>query len=80
MDFGERTTLHPPVSVGRRMRLCLWRQSQRSAVCPPTPRLEGQLALVTGGSRGIGLETSRGLAARGAEVVSASRGVSSAIM
>jgi len=32
------------------------------------------VALVTGGSRGIGLETSRGLASRGAEVVAASRG------
>jgi len=37
------------------------------------PRLDGQVALVTGGSRGIGLETTRGLALRGAEVVSASR-------
>jgi NAD(P)-dependent dehydrogenase (short-subunit alcohol dehydrogenase family) len=37
------------------------------------PRLDGQVALVTGGSRGIGLETTRGLSLRGAEVISASR-------
>jgi dehydrogenase/reductase SDR family protein 13 len=51
----------------------MWRQSSRSAICPRTPRLDGQVALVTGGSRGIGLETTRGLALRGAEVISASR-------
>lgn len=33
----------------------------------------GQVAVVTGGSRGIGLETARALAARGADVVVASR-------
>jgi NAD(P)-dependent dehydrogenase (short-subunit alcohol dehydrogenase family) len=37
------------------------------------PRLDGQVVLVTGGSRGIGLETTRGLSLRGAEVISASR-------
>lgn len=51
----------------------MWRQSFRSAICPQMPRLDGQVALVTGGSRGIGLETTRGLARRGAEVISASR-------
>ena len=52
----------------------MWRQGASTALCPETPRLDGQLALVTGGARGIGLETSRGLARRGAEVISASRG------
>ena len=52
----------------------MWRQSARAVACPSTPSLEGRVALVTGGGRGIGLETSRGLALRGAEVVMASRG------
>ncbi len=73
-SFADRVTHHPPTSVARRMAACLWRQSARTAECPPTPGLEGRIALVTGGSRGIGLATSRGLAARGAELVSASRG------
>lgn len=71
--FADRATVHPPVSVLRRMARCMWRQSSRSAICPRMPRLDGQVALVTGGSRGIGLETTRGLALRGAEVISASR-------
>jgi NAD(P)-dependent dehydrogenase (short-subunit alcohol dehydrogenase family) len=52
----------------------MWRQAARSGVCPAEPRLDGRIALVTGGSRGIGLATSRGLAERGAEVLTASRG------
>lgn len=71
--FADRVTVHPPVSVPQRMARCMWRQSSRSATCPQLPRLDGLVALVTGGSRGIGLETTRGLALRGAEVVSASR-------
>jgi NAD(P)-dependent dehydrogenase (short-subunit alcohol dehydrogenase family) len=51
----------------------LWRQRHRTPRCPDTARVDGALALVTGGGRGIGLETTRGLAARGAEVISASR-------
>ncbi len=71
-DAG-RVTLEPPLSVPARMRHCMWRQRSRSLVCPATPRLDGQRALVTGGGRGIGLETTRGLTARGARVISASR-------
>ena len=52
-------------------------QRGRTLRCPAAPRIEGQRALVTGGSRGIGLETSRGLAARGAEVLSAARDATS---
>ena len=77
--FADRVTHHPPLSAARRMAGSLWRQSCRSAICPQTPGLEGQVALVTGGSRGIGLETTRGLARRGAEVVSASRDAASAM-
>jgi NAD(P)-dependent dehydrogenase (short-subunit alcohol dehydrogenase family) len=51
----------------------MWRQEARSLVCPKTPRLDGQRALVTGGNEGIGLGTCRGLLERGARVVMASR-------
>ena len=74
MDFADRIAHHPPTSVPARMLRCMWRQSRRNLVCPDTPRLDGARALVTGGNRGIGLETSRGLARRGAEIVLAARG------
>lgn len=52
---------------------CLRRQHELTPRCPETPDCSGQLALVTGGGRGIGLETTRGLARRGASVLCASR-------
>jgi NAD(P)-dependent dehydrogenase (short-subunit alcohol dehydrogenase family) len=76
-DFRERVTHHPPPSLLGRMRGSMFGQSAASPRCPQTPRLDGRVALVTGGMRGIGLETSRGLAARGAEVIAASRSASS---
>jgi NAD(P)-dependent dehydrogenase (short-subunit alcohol dehydrogenase family) len=72
--FADRVARHPPASLLPRVVRCVWRQTSRGARCPDTPGLEGRIALVTGGARGIGLETSRGLAARGARVISASRG------
>uniref|UniRef100_A0A2A4J7S1 Retinol dehydrogenase n=1 Tax=Heliothis virescens TaxID=7102 RepID=A0A2A4J7S1_HELVI len=42
-------------------------------VCKSNASLDGKVALVTGGNQGIGLETARGLAARGATVVIACR-------
>jgi NAD(P)-dependent dehydrogenase (short-subunit alcohol dehydrogenase family) len=72
-EFRERVTHHPPTSWIGRMRRSMFGQSAASPWCPATPRLDGQVAVVTGGVRGIGLETSRGLAARGAEVIAASR-------
>jgi NAD(P)-dependent dehydrogenase (short-subunit alcohol dehydrogenase family) len=62
----------PPSGV-RRSVAALWRQRARSVRCPDSPRLDGRLALVTGGNAGIGLETSRGLLRRGAEVIVACR-------
>ena len=56
-----------------RMLASMWRQGARSLVCPETPRLDGQCALVTGGSEGVGLGTCRGLLQRGARVIMASR-------
>ncbi len=56
-----------------RMLGSMWRQEARSLVCPETPRLDGQWALVTGGSEGVGLGTCRGLLQRGARVITASR-------
>jgi protochlorophyllide reductase len=42
------------------------------------PTLQGHIAIVTGGSRGLGLETSRALAAKGAHVIIASRSLEAA--
>jgi len=73
-EFADRLTERPSRSVPRRMTACMWRQAKKSAHCPMEPRLDNKVALVTGGGRGIGLETSRGLARRGAEIIMASRG------
>ncbi|CAG0954820.1 hypothetical protein MYXO_00422 [Myxococcaceae bacterium] len=72
-SWGERVTIRPPASVLARLTRGVWRQASRNPRCPATPRLDGRTALVTGGGRGIGVETTRGLIARGAEVISASR-------
>src|SRR5438445_485687 len=76
-DFGARATT-PPAAVPFRMIQCIWRQRARTRRCQDTPRLDGKLAVVTGGNAGIGLEISRGLAARGAEVIIAARNAATA--
>lgn len=58
----------------RRVLKCMMGQARRTQLCPTEPRLDGKLALVTGGTSGIGAEIVRGLARRGAEVVVAARG------
>jgi retinol dehydrogenase 12 len=72
MDFARRSTT-PPRLLPARLRRSIWRQSRSNPRCPSTPRLDGKLALVTGGNAGIGLEISRGLVRRGAELVIAAR-------
>lgn len=52
----------------------IFRQKSSTMLCPETECLVGKLALVTGGNRGIGLEITKGLAKRGADVIVAARG------
>lgn len=72
MDFARRVTT-PSSLLPFRLLGSVWRQRARTPVCPDAPRLDGKIALVTGGNAGIGIEIARGLAARGAEVVIAAR-------
>lgn len=74
IDFSDRTTVAPTTAVGGRMLACLRNQAARNTRCPASPRLAGWNALVTGGGRGIGWATSRGLADRGVDVWMTSRG------
>lgn len=59
-----------------RMLTCMYRQQSRTQSCPELPRLDGKTVLVTGGASGVGEFISRGAMARGAKVISMSRGVS----
>lgn len=65
---------HEPRGRYRRVLNCMIGQTRQSQLCPAEPRLDGKLALVTGGTSGIGAQIVRGLALRGADVVVAARG------
>ena len=66
--FLNRVT-HPPKLTFFRIFRAMWRQKTKTPNCPDQPRLDGKLALVTGGNHGIGFETTLGLVERGAEVI-----------
>lgn len=51
----------------------IWRQKSRAIICPSEPRLDGKVAVVTGGNGGVGYQTCLGLMRRGAEVIMISR-------
>jgi NAD(P)-dependent dehydrogenase (short-subunit alcohol dehydrogenase family) len=72
MEFTRRTTT-PSTILPLRLARSIWRQSRLTPTCPEAPRLDGKLAVVTGGNAGIGREICRGLARRGAEVIVAAR-------
>lgn len=61
-----------------RLRASSVSQARHSRVCPDDLRLDGRLALVTGGNAGIGLATCRGLLQRGARVLMLSRNAAKA--
>jgi 3-oxoacyl-[acyl-carrier protein] reductase len=67
----ERQSTRPSARVSRRLYWLSeqnWLSEQKGAAMDITNRLAGKVALVTGGSRGIGAEIVRRLAAEGADV------------
>jgi retinol dehydrogenase-12 len=72
--FETRDPSPPPGGAFRRLAGSIFSQQATCHVCPEDADLSGKLALVTGGSRGIGLEITRGLARLGADVIVAARG------
>lgn len=60
---------YPPKAAFFRLLKSMLMQKTKTPNCPDQPRLDGKLAIVTGGNSGIGFETTRGLVKRGAEVI-----------
>src|SRR5262245_22668019 len=67
MSLLEESAL--PANKWLRLAMASIGQQRTTRRCPPTPRLDGKRALVTGGTNGIGFQIARGLLARGADVV-----------
>ena len=65
--------VHRPSGRYRRILSCVIGQKAKTQLCPDTPSLHGKLALVTGGTGGIGKEIAHGLLMRGADVIVAAR-------
>jgi len=66
-------TQNIPKSKFKRMIIWGWRQKSKTPVCPMEPSLNNKIIAITGGNAGIGLETTKGLLERGAEVIILSR-------
>lgn len=58
----------PPTNAWLRLTSCMMFQRD-SLICPTEPALHGKVAVVTGGTGGIGEATTRGLLARGATLI-----------
>lgn len=62
-----------PQSRLKRIFSWTWRQKSKTPICPTTPLLQNKIVVMTGGTKGIGLETLKGLIQREAEVIILSR-------
>ncbi len=73
-----RTRTAPRTTAGR-LAHSVVAQHRRTLRCPPSYRLDGCLALVTGGNKGIGAAVTDELEARGSRVIVAAREVSNPV-